>query len=95
MSKHTHPIHSKAATARRRRCFVLRSLVNELFAGDDSVVGANGSASAAVDACVGIDVIDITCADCVYRADTLASATCHTVVSNYVCHNSYSFVSYC
>lgn len=86
MSKHTHPIHSKAATARRRRCFVLRSLVNELFAGDDSVVGANRSASAAVDACVGIDVIDIAFGDSFNGTFGQTGAASNAFVSNNVSH---------
>lgn len=53
----------------------------------DSVVGANRSAAAAADASVGVDVIDITLADCLYRANRLACAACDTSVCNYVSHD--------
>ena len=60
----------------------------------DSVAGAYRCAAAAADASVGIDLIDIACRDCVYRAYSLASATCNAIVANYVSHSSFFFISY-
>lgn len=53
----------------------------------DSVVGANRSAAAAADACVRIDVVDITLRDCLNGTYGLACATSDTSVCNYVSHD--------
>lgn len=58
-----------------------------LFAGVDSVVGANACASAAIDAGIGVDVIDFAFRDSAYGALGEAGAACYTCVCNYVCHN--------
>lgn len=58
-----------------------------LFAGVDSVVGANACASAAIDAGIGVDVIDFAFRDSAYGALGEAGAACYTCVGNYVCHN--------
>ena len=54
----------------------------------DCAAGANFCAAAAADAGVRVDVIDFTFRDCAYGANRFACATCHAVISNYVCHNS-------
>lgn len=54
----------------------------------DSVVGANRSAAAAADACVGIDVIDLTFGNSLHGAYGLASAACDASVGNNVSHSS-------
>ena len=53
----------------------------------DSVVGADGCAAAAADACIRIDVIDFALGDSLYGANGLAGATCDAVVAYYVCHS--------
>lgn len=58
-----------------------------LFAGVDSVVGANACASAAIDAGIGVDVIDFAFRDSAYGAFGQTGAACYAFVSNYVCHN--------
>lgn len=54
--------------------FAPRGAVPKLFAGDDSVVGAYTCASAAVDANVGIDYIDVAFRDSAGGAFGQASA---------------------
>ena len=58
-----------------------------LFSGDDSLAGANFCACAAFDACIGIDNIDFTFADCLYRAVGKTCAASYTFVSNNVSHS--------
>ena len=58
-----------------------------LFAGDDSFTGAYGCAGAAVDAGIGIDVVDVAFGDGAHRAFGLAGAASHTVVGYYVSHD--------
>ena len=53
----------------------------------DSFAGANFSAGTALDASVGIDVIDIAFADSFYGANGQTGAASHTFVGDYVCHN--------
>lgn len=57
-----------------------------LFAGDDSVVGANAGAGAAVDAGVGIDHVDIALRDCAGGALGKTCAACNAAVGDYICH---------
>ncbi len=59
-----------------------------LFARDDSFAGANRSASATVDAGVGVDVVDITFRDSANGAFGEAGAASDTFVGNYVSHSS-------
>ncbi len=58
-----------------------------LFSGDDSLAGANFCACAAFDACIGIDNIDFTFADCLYRAVGKTCAASNTFVGNNVSHS--------
>ena len=58
-----------------------------LFAGDDSIVGANAGASAAVNAGIGINYIDIALRNRIGRALGETCAASYAAVSNYVCHN--------
>lgn len=58
-----------------------------LFAGDDSVVGAYGSASAAIDASIGIDVIDFAFGNSSYGAFGETGATSYARVSDYISHS--------
>lgn len=60
----------------------------ELFAGDDSVAGANFSARTALDASVGINAVDVAFRDCVNGAYGLAGATSHARVGDYVSHRN-------
>lgn len=62
--------------------------VRSLFAGDDSFAGANRSASATVDAGVGVDVVDVTFRDSANGAFGEAGAASDTFVGNYVSHSS-------
>lgn len=62
----------------------------ELFSGVNSVAGANFSARTAVDAGVGIDVVDVAFRDRVGGTYCLTCATGNTVVVNNVSH----FVNY-
>lgn len=62
-----------------------------LFAGDDSFAGANFSASAALDARVGIDYIDVAFRDSFNGAVGQAGAASDAFVGNYVSHCS-SFI---
>ena len=59
---------------------------NRLFAGDDSFAGANFSASAALDAGVGVDYIDFAFRDCFNGAVGQAGAASDAFVGNYVSH---------
>lgn len=67
---------------------ILRRPAGGLFAGDDCVAGANFCARAALDASVGIDVVDVAFRDSVNGANGLASATSHARVGDYVSHDS-------
>lgn len=58
-----------------------------LFAGDDSFAGAYRSASTAVDAGVGIDVVDFAFRDGANGAFGQTSAASHTRVGDYVSHD--------
>ena len=58
----------------------------ELFAGDDSFAGANLCAAAALDAGVGIDLVDIALGDSLNGAYGKTCAAGNTLVSNYVSH---------
>ena len=62
-----------------------------LFTGDDSVAGANFCASAALDAGIGIDHIDVTLGDSFNGAVGKAGAASDTFVCNYVSHSSVLF----
>ncbi len=60
-----------------------------LLVGGDCSHGASVSASAAADACVGIDRINITFLDCAYRALAKTSTASNAGVRiNFVCHNN-------
>ena len=59
-----------------------------LFAGDDSFAGANRCASTAVDAGIGIDVIDFAFRDSFNGTFGKTSATSNTFVGDYVSHSS-------
>lgn len=59
-----------------------------LFAGDDSFTGAYGCAGAAVDAGIGIDVVDFTLGDSFNGANGKAGTASYAAVSNYVSHCS-------
>ena len=63
-----------------------RAGTRDLFAGDDSVGGANLGASATLDAGIGIDVVDITFRNSLYGAVGQTGATGDTLVGNYVSH---------
>ena len=78
----------------KRRHIVMRTpfvelyrCVSVLFSGDDSLAGANFCARTALDASIGIDVVDIAFRDSVNGADGLASATSHARVCDYVSHD--------
>ena len=58
-----------------------------LFAGDDSLAGANFCARTALDASIGIDVVDVAFRDSVNGTNGLASAASHARVSNNVSHD--------
>ena len=62
-----------------------------LLAGSDSTGGASVSASATVEAGVGIDRIDVAFLDSVGGTYALASATCYAAVRNYISHSSVKF----
>ena len=62
-----------------------------LFSGLDSFAGANRSAGAAVDAGVGIDVIDVAFRDGANGTFGQTSAASYATVGNNVCHNSEFF----
>lgn len=66
----------------------MRLLAGGLFAGDDSFAGANRSASAAVDAGIGVDVIDVAFRDSAHGAFGEAGAASDTFVGDYVSHCS-------
>jgi len=66
----------------------LRLLAGGLFAGDDSFAGAYRSTCAAVDAGIGVDVINVAFRDSADGAFGEASAASDTFVSNYVSHSS-------
>ena len=53
----------------------------------DGLVGAGLGASAAADAGVGVNHIDVAFADSARGANRHASSTSHAVFSNNVCHN--------
>lgn len=59
-----------------------------LFAGDDGIAGANFSARTALDAGVGIDVVDVAFGDSFNGTYGLAGATSHAGIGNYVSHCS-------
>ena len=62
-----------------------------LFTGDDSLAGANFSASATLDAGVGINYIDVTLRNRFNGAVGKTCAASYTFVSNYVSHNCVFF----
>jgi len=53
---------------------------------EDSVIGANSCAGAALNAGVGVDNVDRAFGDSFYGALGEAGAASHAVVGNYVCH---------
>ena len=57
-----------------------------LFAGDDSLGGAHGSAGTAIDAFVGIDVVDFAFGDSFNGAFGQAGAASHAGIGDYVSH---------
>ena len=67
--------------------FKCRDVLRGLFAGDDSLAGANFCARTALDAGIGIDVVDFAFRDSVNGTNGLASATSHARVSNNVSHD--------
>ncbi len=67
--------------------------MEDLLRKADCLVGANRSACAALCALVGVDVIDVALRDSSYWALVDASSACDTVVTNYVCHNSFTFIN--
>lgn len=69
---------------------LFHSVAAALLRKADCLVGANRSASAALGALIRIDVIDVALGDCSYGALVDTCSTCHTVVTNYVSHNSCS-----
>ena len=62
-----------------------------LFAGDNSFAGANRSASATVDAGIGVDVIDVAFRDGANGAFGETCAASNTFVGDYVSHCSVNF----
>ena len=68
-------------------CFFRRVVSGRLFAGNDSTAGANLSAAAALDASVGIDVVDVTFRDSLNGANGHTCATSHARISNNVSHD--------
>lgn len=52
---------------------------------------ANTCASTAIDASIGIDDVDVSLADSIYRALTDARPTRDTVIMNYMCHDTTSY----
>lgn len=71
---------------------LIPKLKNLLFARNDGFAGTNACASAAVNACIGIDVIDVAFAD---SADGTFRETCAASdadVCDYVSHSSSDFV---
>lgn len=58
-----------------------------LFAGDDGLGGAYRSAGTAVDAGVGVDVVDFAFRDSFYGAVGQAGAAGYTLVGDYVSHD--------
>lgn len=62
--------------------------VLRLFAGDDSLARAYLRARTAVNAGIGIDVVDVTLRDCAHGANRETSAASDTRVSDYVSHSS-------
>ena len=58
-----------------------------LFARDDSFAGANFCTRTALNASVGINVIDIAFRNSLYRANGQASAASNAFVSDYVSHD--------
>ena len=65
-----------------------------LFAGDDSFAGANRSAGTAIDAGIGVDVVDVAFRDGANGALGEAGAASYTFVGDYVCQgvNKYKLV---
>lgn len=70
---------------------VLFFAIARLFAGDDSLAGANLCAAAALDASIGIDVIDVAFRDSLYGTYGETSAASNALISDYVSHDSLSF----
>lgn len=65
-----------------------------LCLGRDSARGANVCACAAVDACVGVDAVDVALANGFSRALGLAGSASHAVVADNVSHNSLDFLKF-
>ena len=63
-------------------------LSEKLFAGDDSLAGANFCARTALDASIGIDVVDVAFRDSVNGTNGKAGATSNALVGDNVSHNS-------
>lgn len=61
-------------------------LCGRLFAGDDSLAGANLCAAATFDASVGVNLVDVAFRDCLYGTNGQASAASYTLISDYVSH---------
>ena len=68
-------------------------LCRVLLAGSDSTGGASVSASAAVEAGVGIDRIDVAFLDGIGGTYALASTTSYAAVRNYISHSSVKILS--
>ena len=85
----------KAALPVRKSRLCVRSSKRLTFR--DSIARANLCAATAIDASIGVDVIDIAFADRISRTYALACSACHAVVANYISHNSnvfYLFINY-
>lgn len=76
------------------RAIVFLFLMLILFAGDDCFAGAYFSARAAIDASIGVDVIDIAFRDSLYGANGKTGTASYTRISNYVSHSFEIFKYY-
>lgn len=81
-------VNKKSCLSNAVAAFYRFAILRKLFAGDDSFAGANRSASATVDAGVGVDVVDVTFRDSANGAFGEAGAASDTFVGNYVSHSS-------
>lgn len=80
-------VNKKSCLSNAVAAFYRFAILRKLFAGDDSFAGAYRSASTAVDAGVGIDVVDFAFRDGANGAFGQTSAASHTRVGDYVSHD--------
>ena len=60
----------------------------------DSIVGAYRCAATAADACVGIDLVDVTLRNCLYGAYRNTCTASYAAVGDYISHSYSKFLMY-